>query len=103
MTHQKEAADSGYWPLYRFDPANAEGGGHPFQLDSRKPTIPFKEFAMKEARFAMLTRANPEHAEELLAKAQEDIDDRWHLYEQTEDIEWTALPDVPNAPEEDET
>jgi pyruvate-ferredoxin/flavodoxin oxidoreductase len=102
MTHQKEATDSGYWPLYRFDPDVAEAGGKPFKLDSRKPSIPFKDFASKEARFSMLARANPEHANELLDQAQRDIDDRWHLYEQTEDIEWTALPDVPYA-EEDET
>jgi pyruvate-ferredoxin/flavodoxin oxidoreductase len=102
MTHQKEAADSGYWPLYRFDPALASDGGHPFRLDSREPTIPFKEFAMKEARFAMLARANPDESERLMDLAQTDIDDRWHYYEQAEDIEWTALPDVAteDAPEE---
>ncbi|MEE8332097.1 MAG: pyruvate:ferredoxin (flavodoxin) oxidoreductase, partial [Acidimicrobiia bacterium] len=100
MTHQKEATDSGYWSLYRFSPEDAVDGGTPFKLDSRKPTISFKDFALKEARFAMLTRSNPEHAEELLAQAQTDIDDRWHLYEQTEGIEWTALPDVPFAEEE---
>ena len=60
MSHQKEAAASGYWPLYRYDPRHAGTGAHPFHLDSHKPTLPFKEFAMKEARFAMLTRSNPE-------------------------------------------
>ena len=79
MTHQKEAADSGYWPLYRFDPALASDGGHPFRLDSREPTILFKEFAMKEARFAMLARANPDESERLMDLAQTDIDDRWAL------------------------
>jgi pyruvate-ferredoxin/flavodoxin oxidoreductase len=90
MSHQKEASDSGYWPLYRYDPAR-EGEGHPgLRLDSRKPTIPFSDFARKEARFAMLGRANPDHAEELLARAQQDIDDRWHFYEQMVDIHRTA-------------
>jgi pyruvate-ferredoxin/flavodoxin oxidoreductase len=97
MTHQKDAAESGYWPLYRFDPAVAEAGGKPFKLDSRKPTIPFKDFAMKEARFAMLSRSNPDNAAELMDRAQADIDDRWHLYEQAEDIEWTAMPDEANG------
>ncbi len=90
MGHQREAADSGYWPLFRFDPARAADGGTPFKLDSRKPSIPFREYAMKEARFAMLARANPEEAERLMAEAQADIDDRWHRYEQATDIEWTA-------------
>ena len=90
MSHQKEAAESGYWPLYRYDPAREAGGEPGLRLDSRAPTIRFSDFARKEARFAMLTRTNPEHAEELLARAQRDIDDRWHLYEQMVNIHRTA-------------
>ena len=90
MTHQKEAADTGYWPLYRYDPAREQLGEPGLKLDSRTPTIPFKEFARKEARFAMLSRANPKRAEELLQRAQQDIDDRWHLYEQMVTIHRTA-------------
>jgi pyruvate-ferredoxin/flavodoxin oxidoreductase len=82
MTHQKDIVRSGFWPLYRFDPRLARDGGRPFQLDSRKPTVPFKELASKEARFAMLTRSNPERAEQLFKLAQQDIDDLWNYYEQ---------------------
>jgi pyruvate-ferredoxin/flavodoxin oxidoreductase len=90
MGHQKMAADSGYWPLYRFDPGREAKGDHALHLDSRKPTIPFKEFAMTEARFSMLTRTSPDVAEELMTLAQQDIDDRWHLYEQMVEVERTA-------------
>ena len=45
---------------------------------------------MKEARFAMLTRSNPERAEHLLCLAQRDIDERWHFYEQMAGVERTA-------------
>jgi hypothetical protein len=90
MGHQKMAADSGYWPLYRFDPNRETDGDHALVLDSRKPKIPFKDFAMTEARFSMLTRTNPEVADELMAAAQRDIDDRWHLYEQMVNVERTA-------------
>jgi pyruvate-ferredoxin/flavodoxin oxidoreductase len=90
MTHQKEAADSGYWPLYRYDPARELVGDPGLRLDSRTPSIPFSEFAKKEARFAMLARANPERAAELSAAAQQDIDNRWHLYEQMVHIHRTA-------------
>jgi pyruvate-ferredoxin/flavodoxin oxidoreductase len=78
MSHQKEAVDSGYWPLYRYHP----GRDHAFHLDSKKPTIPLRRFAEKEVRFAMLERADPDRAAELLERAQEDVDERWHLYEQ---------------------
>jgi pyruvate-ferredoxin/flavodoxin oxidoreductase len=92
MSHQKEAMQSGYWPLYRYDPRLAGEGKHPFHLDSRKPTIPFKDFAMKEARFAMLARSNPQRAEHLLTLAQRDIDERWHFYEQLANVE-RSVPD----------
>jgi len=91
MTHQKAAAESGYWPLYRYDPS-AEAQGKPgLRLDSREPTISFKEFAAKEGRFAMLARANPEHADELAKQAQADIDNRWQLYEQMVNVHRTAV------------
>jgi pyruvate-ferredoxin/flavodoxin oxidoreductase len=87
MTHQKDVVGSGLWPLYRYDPRLAHDGGQPFQLDSRKPKIPFKDLAMKEARFAMLARSNPDHAKHLFELAQKDIDDQWHYYEQMAGVE----------------
>ena len=42
MSHQKEAAASGYWPLYRYDPRLGGAGRHPFHLDSHKPTPPIQ-------------------------------------------------------------
>ena len=51
----------------------------------------FKQFAEKEGRFAMLARANPDHAAELVTQAQQDIDNRWQLYEQMVHIHRTAI------------
>jgi pyruvate-ferredoxin/flavodoxin oxidoreductase len=90
MNHQKEAADSGYWPLYRFNPAEEAEGKPALKLDSRAPKISFRDFAKSEARFAMLARANPQHYDELMDEAQQDIDNRWHLYEQMVHVERTA-------------
>jgi len=90
LSHQKAATESGYWPLYRYDPGREAVGQPGLRLDSRSPIIPFKEFAAKEARFAMLGRVDPEGAEELMSRAQQDIDDRWHLYKQMVDVHRTA-------------
>ncbi len=87
MTHQKEASSSGYWELYRFDPRLAASEEHPFKLDSRAPTTSFESFAMKEARFAMLANTDPDRAAELMAAAQEDIDERRRYYEQLAGLE----------------
>ena len=89
MTHQKDAVNSGFWPLYRYDPREAVAGGTPFHLDSRKPKMPFKEFAMQEARFAMLSRTDPAAAERLFNLAQQDIDDQWNYYEQMATVKRT--------------
>jgi pyruvate-ferredoxin/flavodoxin oxidoreductase len=101
MSHQREAVQSGYWPLFRFKPSTEETGATPFHLDSKKPTIPFRDFAAKEARFGMLKLANPHEAEQLSAMAQADIDERWHLYEQLAVVERTA-PRVLDEPVEEE-
>ena len=90
VDHHKLAVNSGFWPLYRYDPRLAHDGGHPFQLDSRRPKVPFATLAAQEARFAMLARANPGEADELLELAQKDIDDRWHFYEQMAKVETEA-------------
>ena len=39
MDQQKAAVNSGYWPLFRYNPGLAAQGKNPFQLDSRAPSI----------------------------------------------------------------
>lgn len=87
MDLQKEAVACGYWPLYHFDPRNES---HPFSLDSKPPKGEFKDFAMQEGRFTMLARSKPEDSERLLKLGQEDIDQRWHHYEQLAAVERAA-------------
>ncbi|MDJ0768278.1 MAG: pyruvate:ferredoxin (flavodoxin) oxidoreductase [Ilumatobacter sp.] len=97
MAHQKLAVRSGYWPLYRYRPSEDEHE-HPFQLDSAAPTVPLREFALKEARYAMLARSDPARSEHLLDLAQANIDERWKLFEQFTDIERA----IPHLEDEDE-
>jgi pyruvate-ferredoxin/flavodoxin oxidoreductase len=89
MTHQKAAVTSGYWPLFRFRPSD-EADGHPFKLDSKKPTTPLREFALEETRFSMLARKDSERSDHLLALAQADADERWRLYSQLAGLERTV-------------
>jgi pyruvate-ferredoxin/flavodoxin oxidoreductase len=77
MEQQKLAVDCGHWPLFRFDPRLSEQGKNPFQLDSRKPKIPLKDYAYNEIRYKMLTRAKPEAAARLIEQAQKNIDSKW--------------------------
>ncbi|HSD49387.1 MAG TPA: pyruvate:ferredoxin (flavodoxin) oxidoreductase [Actinomycetota bacterium] len=90
MAHQKEAVQSGFWPLFRYDPRKATEGDHPWQLDSKTPTLSLKEFQAKEARFAMLARSKPEEYEELARLAKADAEERWRFYEQLAGVERQA-------------
>ncbi len=93
MTHMKDAVRSGYWPLYRFSPSEAEHGT-PFHLDSKEPVIPVAEFVATEARFVTLRRTNPDRAAALGALLQADADERWRYYAQLAKIERS----IPHAP-----
>ncbi|UCE87971.1 MAG: 4Fe-4S dicluster domain-containing protein, partial [Deltaproteobacteria bacterium] len=88
MTHQRNAVRSGFWPLYRVHPG-LDPHAHPFHLDSRPPTIPIREFALSEARFAILERSDPQRAQHLLTLAQADADERWRFYQQMAEVERT--------------
>lgn len=92
MTQQKLVVQTGFWPTYRYDPRNAREGKQPMHLDCRKPSKPFKELAMQQARFAVLTRSNPQEAERLFALAQKDIDDQWNYYEQMAGVKREIVP-----------
>ncbi len=77
MNQQKLAVESGYWPLYRYDPRLKAEGKNPFQLDSGAPKIALKDYAYNETRYRMLAQSNPAAAEALMAEAQKLVHERW--------------------------
>jgi pyruvate-ferredoxin/flavodoxin oxidoreductase len=82
LQQQKNAALSGHWPLYRYDPRRVTDGQPGLVLDSKAPSIPLEEYMYAETRYRMLTQTNPDEARHLLALAQEDVHARWQRYEQ---------------------
>lgn len=82
LNQQKLAVDTGYWPLYRYNPLLKAEGKNPFQLDSKAPKLPFKSYAYNETRYSMLAQSNPTVAENLMVEAQKEIMDKWRKYEQ---------------------
>jgi pyruvate-ferredoxin/flavodoxin oxidoreductase len=81
MDQQKAAVNSGYWPLFRYNPDLVEQGKNPFQLDSRPPSLPLKQYIYNETRYTMLAKSNPDAAASLLQLAQQDVSSRWKIYE----------------------
>jgi pyruvate-ferredoxin/flavodoxin oxidoreductase len=81
LDQQKAAVQSGYWPLYRYNPDLVKQGKNPLVLDSKAPSLPLDKYIYNETRYTMLVRSNPESAKHLLALAEADLAKRWKLYE----------------------
>jgi len=90
LESQKLAVDSGYWPLFRYNPDNLKEGKNPLKLDSKGPKIKLEDYIYNETRYKMLTKSHPAVAAELLKLAQEDVLKRWKLYEQMASFDYTA-------------
>jgi pyruvate-ferredoxin/flavodoxin oxidoreductase len=77
---EKRAVESGYWPLYRYDPRLAEEGKNPFQLDYQQPNGSIHDFLMGEVRYAALTQTFPGEAERLQKLLEESTTARYKAY-----------------------
>ena len=94
LEQQKLAVQSGFFPLLRYNPDLREEGKNPFQLDSKAPSIPLKEYAYREARYTMLARGNPDLAAALLKSAQADVERQYRVY-----AGFAAMPSTATAEE----
>ena len=82
LDQQKLAVQSGFWPLYRYNPLLAQEGKNPLTIDSKEPTVPFEQYAYNETRYRMLVQSDEARAEMLLKLAQQDVKSRWNFYKQ---------------------
>ena len=76
QNEQKRAVEAGYFPLYRYNPANEE----PFTWDAKDPKGDYQEFIRSEGRYKSLLKTNPEAAEDLYAQAEKDASQRMAVY-----------------------
>ncbi len=82
LEQQKLAVQSGYWPLYRYNPDSAAKGINPLAIDSKDPSIPLEQFVYNETRYRMLIQSDEARAEMLLKEAQNDVSKKWQFYQQ---------------------
>ena len=80
QNEEKLAVESGYWPLYRYDPRLADEDKNPFQLDYKEPNGTLRNFIMGEVRYNVLTRSFPDEAKRLHKKLEEDVNQRYKKY-----------------------
>ncbi len=75
----KNAVESGYWPLFRYDPRRALRGENPLVIDSKAPDGTIQDFLLTENRFAALAKSNPEDAKKLREAVEQEVNERWKI------------------------
>ncbi|MBP3423166.1 MAG: pyruvate:ferredoxin (flavodoxin) oxidoreductase, partial [Clostridia bacterium] len=87
IEEERLAVDCGYWHLFRYDPRLIAEGKNPFQLDSKAPTKPIREFLDSENRFASLKKSNPQAAEALFKQAEQESKTLFSVYKRLAEAE----------------
>ena len=82
QVEQKRAVDCGYWPLYRYNPANEK----PFKWECKEPTGDFQEFIRSERRYTALFKTAPQDAEAVFAEAEADAKKRMAFLKSLGDV-----------------
>ena len=73
LKETKLAVDSGYWPLYRWDPVKEAKGEEPFTLDSDAVKNDLQQFLDRKNHLSQLVRSKPEMATELVGSLGESV------------------------------
>jgi pyruvate-ferredoxin/flavodoxin oxidoreductase len=81
---QVKAVETGYWPLFRFNPSKPKG--KKFKLDSKAPSKPLSDFMYNETRFTRVVKDDAKLGAELLKQAQEGVDTNWERLELYRDM-----------------
>ncbi len=82
MEEAKRAVESGYWPLYRFNPSLAEEGKNPLILESKEPDGSLQQFLAGENRYAQLEQLEPTESKRLRSELEKEYLARYHLLKQ---------------------
>jgi len=98
LDQQKRAAESGVWPLYRFDPRRSAMGEPPLRLDSPPPRLPVLDYMRNEGRFRMVEKSDPERFKKLARAAQREARQRYAVYRQLAGITIPRDDDEPAKP-----
>ncbi|RIB01546.1 hypothetical protein C2G38_2127373 [Gigaspora rosea] len=76
LKETKLAVDSGYWSLYRWNPALEKESKEPFTLDSEKIKQELKDFLDRENLLTQLTRSKPELSTTLTNSLESEVKSR---------------------------
>jgi pyruvate-ferredoxin/flavodoxin oxidoreductase len=84
LSQQKLAVETGYWPLYRYDPRRAQAGASAFKLDSGPPRVDVAEYMRTENRFRMVEQQGAERYADLVDLARLQIQEQFRTFAELE-------------------
>ena len=87
---EKLAVQSGYWPLYRYNPQLTEEGKNPFTLENKEPDGTLQEFLSGENRYAQLEKRFPEQSKLLRELIEQDVWRRYHAYKYLAEADYST-------------
>ncbi len=93
LEQQKLLAQTGLWPLYRYNPNLVDEGKNPLVLDSREPSVAVKDYAYNETRYRVLVQNDEARAEMLMDEATQFAQRKWELYKQMAAMAYTKPED----------
>ena len=73
LKETKLAVDTGYWPLYRWDPSKEDQGKEPFTLDSDAVKNDLHQFLDRQKHLSQLVRSKPQIAAEIVGSLGESV------------------------------
>jgi len=90
MSQAKLAVESGYWPIFRYNPALTEEGKNPLKVDCKEPEWDkYHDYLMSEARYSQIVKINPEQADELLLANQQEAQRRYRQLKRMEMLDFS--------------
>jgi pyruvate-ferredoxin/flavodoxin oxidoreductase len=90
----KLAVETGYWPLFRYDPRRVEQGLNALAMDSNAPKGELSRFTSNEARFRIVEKQHPEAFKQMMAEATEENTRRYAAYEKLSRLD-SVTPSTP--------
>ena len=81
--HQQQelAVNTGHWPLFSYDPRREQAGQNPLKLDSKKPSVSYREFIKNEPRFRGLVQEMDRDGSKVVTFYENELQKRYALYE----------------------
>ncbi|CUX95974.1 Pyruvate-flavodoxin oxidoreductase [Candidatus Gullanella endobia] len=78
-SQMRQLTDTGFWPLYRFDPRRSEENKIPLVLDYHMPSNDLSTVLLNEQRFRQLNTQQPDITRALYQKANKELKQKYDL------------------------